>query len=71
MDLIKLVKDGNTITADRSQLAAMKADGWCEPGDLPQTTEGDSDGGNEPRGSLDSEQRSGEDGQESVDDPVG
>ena len=69
MDLIKLVKDGNTITADRSQLVAMKADGWNELG--AQTTEGDSDGGNESRRTLDSEQRSGEDGQESVDNPSG
>ena len=77
-DLLKLVKDGQEITADRSQLQALKADGWSELGKEPTpesqnvTTEGVQHGGEQhPGGPLDSEHRSGGHAEESSDDPVG
>lgn len=74
-DLLKLVKDGQVITADRSQLEVLKADGWREPADelgSYKLTEGVQHGGEQhPGGSLDSEHGSGGHGEESGDDPIG
>lgn len=69
-DLLVLVRDGREIIADRSQLEALLKDGWNELGAQP--TEGAEHGGEQHAGRpLDSELGPGEDGQESVDDPVG
>ena len=62
MPLITLVdKDGNKCNVEQSQLAAMKAAGWREPGE--HAAEGDQDDGGEQHAGrpLDPERRERED----------